>query len=257
MSVPSTRPAVIDDSDGLVFMDETPRNASQPGLAPWRIMIVDDDSDVHTTTTFALSNMEMQGRPLEFVHAHSAAEARGLLERETDLAVILLDVVMEQADAGLHLVRHVRETLGRHDVRIILRTGQPGYAPEMEAIRGYDINDYRSKSELTRTKLYTAVAAAVRSYEQIRALQANRAGLECIARASAELMALHGVRDFGHGVLAQLGTLLGQPADGVLCARESRGPRARVRVLAGSGSCSHLAENDVDTHPDDGVPAAI
>jgi diguanylate cyclase (GGDEF)-like protein len=177
-----------------------------------------------------------------------------LLERETELAVILLDVVMEQADAGLHLVRHVRETLGRNDVRIILRTGQPGYAPEMDAIRGYDINDYRSKSELTRSKLYTAVAAAVRSYEQIRALQANRSGLECIARASAELMALHGVRDFGHGVLAQLGTLLGQPANGVLCARE---PRARVRVMAGSGSYAHLADGEIEAHPDHGVPAAV
>lgn len=257
MSATSPRTAVVDDSDGLVFADEIPRGPRGTSEAPWRIMIVDDDADVHTTTTFALSNMEMQGRPLEFVHAYSAAEARELLRDDTGLAVILLDVVMEQADAGLHLVRHVRETLGMHDVRIILRTGQPGYAPEMDAIRGYDINDYRSKSELTRTKLYTAVAAAIRSYEQIRALQANRTGLETIARASAELMALHGPRDFGHGVLAQLAALLNQPADGVLCAREHVERSVVLRVLAGTGSCAHLADGAVTAHPDHAVPAAI
>ncbi|GAB3453256.1 EAL domain-containing protein [Massilia terrae] len=257
MSVTNPRTAVENDSDGLVFADEIPRHGARAPEPPWRIMIVDDDADVHTTTTFALSNMEMQGRPLEFVHAYSAAEARELLRHETGLAVILLDVVMEQADAGLHLVRHVRETLGMRDVRIILRTGQPGYAPEMDAIRGYDINDYRSKSELTRTKLYTAVAAAVRSFEQIRALQANRTGLETIARASAELMALHGPRDFGHGVLAQLAILLNQPADGVLCSREPGQHNAPLRVLAGSGSCAHLADGAVTAHPDHGVPAAI
>jgi diguanylate cyclase (GGDEF)-like protein len=240
--------AINDDSDDLVFLDEGP---SQPARATpvWRIMIVDDDADVHTTTTFALANLEMQGRALEFVHAFSAAEAREMLEQETDIAVILLDVVMEQADAGLHLVRHVREKLGRADVRIILRTGQPGYAPEMEAIRGYDINDYRSKSELTRTKLYTAVAAAVRSYQQIRALQANHAGLEHIVRAGADLMALHGMRDFGRGVLTQLASLVGQPADGVLCSR-APGNADALYVMAAAGSCAHLAERVLDGHGD-------
>jgi diguanylate cyclase (GGDEF)-like protein len=258
MPSPSKRSGAIqNDRDELVFLDEGPGQGERACVAAWRIMIVDDDADVHTTTTFALANLEMQGRPLEFVHAYSAAEARQLLEHETELAVILLDVVMEQADAGLHLVRHVRETLGRHDVRIILRTGQPGYAPEMDAIRGYDINDYRSKSELTRTKLFTAVAAAVRSYQQIRALQANHAGLEHIVGASAELMALHGMRDFGRGLLAQLASLLGHDADGVLCAREAAGRADALYVIAGVGSSAHLADGALGAHHDEGLRQAV
>jgi diguanylate cyclase (GGDEF)-like protein len=257
MLAPSTRTGTIDDRDDLVFLDEAPVSTVSAPQSAWRIMIIDDDADVHTTTTFALANLEMQGRPLEFLHAYSAAEAQLLLEHEPELAVILLDVVMEQADAGLHLVRHIRETLGRADVRIILRTGQPGYAPEMDAIRGYDINDYRSKSELTRTKLFTAVAAAVRSYEQIRALQANRAGLERIVHAGAELMALHGARDFGRGVLAQLAALLGQPADGVLCARDPGGRADALYVMAGMGSCAQLADAGLAAHADRGIANAL
>jgi diguanylate cyclase (GGDEF)-like protein len=237
MPAPRTLPGeTTDDRDDLVFLDEPP--AAAGARQPWRVLIVDDDADVHSTTTFALGNLEVQGRPLEFLHAYSAAEARAVLEREPDLAVILLDVVMEQPDAGLHLVRHIRETLGRTDLRIILRTGQPGYAPEMEAISGYDINDYRTKSELTRTKLYTAVASAIRSYKQIRTLGAGRSGLEHILRASAELMALTGVRNFAHGVLRQLAALLDQQADGVLCAPATGGGRGALSVVASAGSCS-------------------
>jgi diguanylate cyclase len=257
MPAPSTRNGAIDNRDDLVFQDESLLSTAPAATAPWRIMIVDDDSDVHTTTTFALANLEMQGRALEFVHAYSAAQAQAMLEHDNNVAVILLDVVMEQADAGLHLVHHIRETLGRSDVRIILRTGQPGYAPEMDAISGYDINDYRSKSELTRTKLYTAVAAAVRSYEQIRALQANRTGLERIVQAGAELMALHGARDFGHGVLNQLAALLGQPADGVLCARESDGQAGELFVMAGAGAWAMQADAALPGHSDAALPDTI
>jgi diguanylate cyclase (GGDEF)-like protein len=208
------------DPDELVFMAESPDTAAPAARsAAWRVLIVDDDADVHSTTTFALGTLEVHGRPLEFVHAYSAEQARALLAGDADLAVILLDVVMEQADAGLHLVRHIRETLGRTDVRIILRTGQPGYAPEMDAIRGYDINDYRAKSELTRTKLYTAVAAAIRSYEQIRALEASRAGLERVVNANTELMSLKGLPAYARGVLDQAVALLGQGGGGVLAAR--------------------------------------
>ncbi|TFW32795.1 EAL domain-containing protein [Massilia horti] len=221
------------DRDDLLFLDEPPEPPTARARRAWRVMVVDDDADVHSTTRFALDSLEVHGRPLEFVHAYSAEEARAQLEHEADLAVILLDVVMEQPDAGLHLVRHVRETLGRSDVRIILRSGQPGYAPEMDAIRGYDINDYRTKSELTRAKLYTAVAAAIRSYQQIRMLERGRAGLEQIVQASTELMALHGLSAFAHGVLEQAAALIGQPVDGVLCAPA----QGRLQALAAAGSC--------------------
>ncbi|MFC4154902.1 EAL domain-containing protein [Massilia aurea] len=242
----STPPAdpLQDDpmTDDLVFADEV--DATVTTRPPWRILVVDDDADVHSTTTFALDNVVMQGRPLAFLHAYSAAEAFALLGRENDIAVILLDVVMERADAGLQLVRRIREELDLHDVRIILRTGQPGYAPEMEAIRGYDINDYRTKSELTRTKLYTAVAAAIRSYEQLCALEANRVGMEHIVAACAQLLALHGVRDVAYGILAQAAGLVGQPVDGVLCTREFSDGTGAVGALCVVAACGDSRDLD-------------
>jgi diguanylate cyclase (GGDEF)-like protein len=226
-----------DDHDDLVFLDEHPAPQTADG-APrvWRVMIIDDDEDVHSTTTFALGNLDMQHRPLEFVHAYSAAEAREMLKTETDIAVILLDVVMEQDDAGLHLVRFIRETLKLADVRIILRTGQPGYAPEIDAIRDFDINDYKTKSELTRIKLFTTVTAAIRSYEQIRAISASRRGLDQIVRASTELMSLHGVQNFAAGVLAQVADILVIPPNGVLCVKEcADGQEDELFVMATAG----------------------
>jgi len=235
--------------DDLVFLDAAPlagANASQAGHAAWRVLIVDDDADVHSTTTFALAGLEVQDRPLEFLHAYSASAARAMLEREADIAVILLDVVMEQPDAGLHLVRYIREKLGLFDVRIILRTGQPGYTPEMEAIRDLDINDYRTKSELTRTKLYTTVAAAVRSYQQLHALVVGRAGLERIVHAGTELMRLHGARDVARSILQQAAALLGQDAAGVLCTREGKS----LRVLGAAGDALPLEERLLDPQLD-------
>ena len=231
--------------DHLIFADESSDavvSATAAGArqaSAWRILVVDDDADVHSSTTFALADVEMQGRPLHFLHAYDADQAYAILAREPDIAVVLLDVVMERADAGLQLVRRIRDELALHDMRIILRTGQPGYAPEMDAIRGYDINDYRTKSELTRTKLYTTVAAAIRSYQQIRALDANRLGLEHIVAACAELMSLQGAREVALGVLTQAAKLLGQPPEGVLCTRDDEAPDS-LRAVAAVGACRHL-----------------
>jgi diguanylate cyclase len=231
-----------DDQDDLVFLEEHPATPDTSGARNvWRVMIIDDDEDVHSTTTFALGNLDMQHRPLEFVHAYSASQAREMLEHEHEIAVILLDVVMEQDDAGLHLVRYIRETLKLADVRIILRTGQPGYAPEIDAIRDFDINDYKTKSELTRIKLFTTVTSAIRSYDQIRKINDSRRGLNQIVQGSTELMSLHGVKNFAAGVLAQIGALLCQENSGVLCVREC--PDESVHelvVVAASGAYGHL-----------------
>ena len=127
------------------------------GQLPWRVLIVDDDEDVHRATEFALREVAVLDRPLLFLHAYSSFEAIELLKAESDVAVILLDVVMESENAGLKAVGIIRDELKLANPRIILRTGQPGYAPEIETIRLYDINDYKTKNELTRAKLYTCL----------------------------------------------------------------------------------------------------
>ncbi len=247
-----------DDQDDLVFLEEQAAPAETTGARKvWRVMIIDDDEDVHSTTTFALGNLDMQHRPLEFVHAYSASQARELLKDEAEIAVILLDVVMEQDDAGLHLVRYIREVLKLADVRIILRTGQPGYAPEIDAIRDFDINDYKTKSELTRIKLFTTVTAAIRSYEQIRAINASRRGLDMIVRASTSLMALHGVHNFAEGVLAQIADLLGIKADGLLCVQECPDGHCNDLFVIASAGSYHLPGVFMTTLKDQQVREAM
>jgi diguanylate cyclase (GGDEF)-like protein len=157
------------DTDTLHFLDDESETGITAGLV-WRLMVIDDEPDVHRATTFALAGVKILGRSLQFLHAYSATEAAQLLKAEQDVAVVLLDVVMEREDAGLALVKTIRQDLHLTELRIILRTGQPGYAPEIETIHDFDINDYKTKSELTRTKLYATVTAAVRAYEQIRKL---------------------------------------------------------------------------------------
>lgn len=157
------------DADTLHFLEDDGGTGVEKDLV-WRLMVIDDEPDVHRATTFALAGVKILGRSLEFLHAYSAQEAIGLLRTERDVAVVLLDVVMEREDAGLALVKTIRQDLKLSELRIILRTGQPGYAPEIETIHDFDINDYKTKSELTRTKLYATVTSALRAYAQIRQL---------------------------------------------------------------------------------------
>ncbi len=74
---------------------------------------------------------------------------------------------METHDSGLQVVRYIREDLRDRKVQIILRTGQPGEAPEESVIINYEINDYKLKIELTRQKLVTTTIAALRAYKNI------------------------------------------------------------------------------------------
>ena len=137
--------------------------------APWKILVVDDDQDVRESTRFALAGQTILGRRLECVFAGSAAEGRERLGQHGDTAAILLDVVMEQHDSGLQLVRWMRKN-GFNNARVILRTGEAGYAPELDVVRDYDINDYRAKGEFTYTRLITSLTAALRSFEQIETI---------------------------------------------------------------------------------------
>lgn len=239
------------DDDLLTFVDEvTPAPSIEKQV--WRILIVDDEPDVHQATLLALKGVVVEGRFLEFVHAYSAAEARACLEVNTDIAVVLLDVVMESSDSGLHLVRFIRDGLANHSIRIILRTGQPGYAPEIDTIRSYDINDYKSKSDLTRVRLFTCLTVAVRSYSQIHQLEINRRGLELIVAASTELSKPKGIRRFAEGVITQICALLGVSEEGVVCVA-SETSSASPYVLAAAGLYSAWIGQPLENIPDERV----
>jgi len=240
--------------DVLEFAAEQPV-ARATRVACWKIAIVDDDEDVHRSTELSLANTEILGRPLAFLHAYSAEDARALFASERDIAVILLDVVMETQDAGLRLVDEIRNRFGLRDVRIILRTGQPGYAPELDAIRDYDINDYKNKSELSRTRLYAALTAAIRAYQQIRIVDASRAGLARIVRGSAELLRSEGLAEFASGVITQIAGLLDLPPEGLVCARHDAG--APCEVIAAAGRFEHTIRQALDALPEDAVRAML
>jgi diguanylate cyclase (GGDEF)-like protein len=188
---------------------------------PWRVLIVDDDSDVHVVSRLILSKVVFKHRPIELLYANSAVQARDMLITEKNIAVILLDVVMETEDAGLKLVKIIREELNNHDVRIILRTGQPGQAPEERVIVEFDINDYKAKNELTSQKLFTAVISALRSYETIMSLNKTRFGLEKILHSSDSLFKIQSMNEFASGVLSQLSLFLDCKPQGIICVEES------------------------------------
>ncbi|MBC3872005.1 response regulator [Undibacterium flavidum] len=142
-----------DSEDNIIFLTETDENdPAKSVISPWKILIADDDSNVHDTTVLALSGVEIHGKPLEFLHAFSAREAQEVAENNPDTSLILLDVVMETVDAGLKLVNILREDLSRKNLRIVLRTGQPGYAKE-NIMGNYAIDGYATKSKLTRSIL--------------------------------------------------------------------------------------------------------
>ena len=156
-------------------------------------------------------------RPLALLHADSAAAALALLAQEQDIAVILLDVVMETATAGLDLVEKLRNQLGLVNTRIILRTGQPGHAPEIDTVRKYDINDYHTKSELTRNRLFVALSNAIRAYVQLERAAANRHFLERVVVASDHLIAQPTLLDFSRKLLGELAEMLDTPLEGIVC----------------------------------------
>jgi class 3 adenylate cyclase/CheY-like chemotaxis protein len=202
----------LDDDDIPLFGDDpaTPE-AEHREIArgpTWTVLVVDDDPSVHQVTRLALGGLMADGHPVELLHAHSAHEARATLAAHPECALVLLDVVMESDDAGLRFVDWTRSTLGNPNVRIILRTGQPGVAPEEAVMARYDIHDYHSKTELSARRLRTAVTGGLRAYRDLRTLMLQRHGLEKVIAATGSLFAPRNLEQLLCGILEQVAALL-------------------------------------------------
>jgi diguanylate cyclase (GGDEF)-like protein len=231
---------IVDDSA------ETSSITQKPNSNEWQVLIVDDESAVHDATKIVFNGFEFSNKNINFTSAYSAEAARKILETHY-FAVIVLDVVMETHSAGLELVTWLRHSKCIENTRIVLRTGQPGYAPEVEVIQKYDINDYLQKGELTREKFWTAMTTALRSYQQIEALAQSRKGLQLIIDASAALSKLQPVSVFAQGVLYQLSAQLKSHPDGMFVTRIDENGNLKIIASVGKYSVdesqSPLSEN--------------
>ncbi|MBT9506557.1 DUF3369 domain-containing protein [Rhodoferax sp.] len=176
------------DDGNMIFAREIETPAAlEPEQASWKVMIIDDDETVHEVTRLTLAGFSFEGRRLVLVSAFSAAEGARLLLAHPDTAVALVDVVMENDHAGLDLIRVIREQQKNRMIRLVLRTGQPGQAPEGSVTRLYDINDYKEKSELSAQKLNNVVLTSLRSYRDLMVLDAQQTGLQRMIDATREI----------------------------------------------------------------------
>lgn len=233
-------------SDQALFSDDEPMfggDDKQPqivGDQTWKVLIADDEPDVHKVTRMVLHNFSFDGLKLELISAYSGQEAKDIMASRDDIALAMLDVVMEDEHAGLEVARYIREDLHNRYTRLVLRTGQPGQAPENEVIRNYDINDYKDKTELTTTKLNTLLYATLRSYRDICTLNQNRKGLEGVIKASTEVFGSGTLNKFASAVLSQITTLLGLKQSALYCSSITHDTQLDIetrtfRILAATG----------------------
>jgi signal transduction histidine kinase len=231
---------MADQDDVLQLIEDSGRAPETSNARKWKVAVIDDDQAVHEGTRFALSDYNLNGQTLEILSAYSAAEGRTLMRAHPDIAAVLLDVIMETDAAGLDLVEFIRNEIKNETVRIILRTGQPGQAPERRVIVDYDINDYKAKTELTADKLFTSLTAALRSYQQLERMVQTRRGLEIIIDAASTLYDFKSMQRLAEGVLTQIASLLNVDCAGILVLRDGGASGDDFSVLAGSGCYSRF-----------------
>lgn len=205
--------------DELLFANEAPDSAPQAeALPPWKVAVIDDDDSVRAITRLALAPLKVDGRPLRLLEAASAAEGIALFAAHPDIALGLVDMVMEDPSAGLKVVDAVRGAQANHKVRLVVRTGQPGHLLEERIVRDYEVNDYREKTELSAQKLRSVATNAIRAYRDLDRIESDYRALAALLAEFAEwrVSGRPGHSDGVAALLKALGTLAGLPANRVV-----------------------------------------
>ncbi|WP_291636545.1 HD domain-containing phosphohydrolase [Clostridium sp.] len=220
----------------------------------YKVLISDDEEEVHKMTKLVLKSFEMEGARLKFYDTYSGKETMEFLDKNHDIAIILLDVVMEDDDAGLRVVKYLRETLKNNITRIVLRTGQPGKAPENKIIVEYEIDDYKSKTELTIQKLFSTMYVCLRAHKNIKSLNRQKVGLSKVINASQDLFKYHSFTEFINGMLIQVMSLYDVDVDTIYIRDEDRvfdgmafiQIMDSAKILAATGKYEHLIGKPLD-----------
>jgi CheY-like chemotaxis protein len=212
-------------------------------VEPIRVLVADDEPDVLAVTRLSLRGMRHGGRPVELVPVSTGTGTVAAMKADPAIAVILLDVVMETDSAGLDACRAIREELGNRYVRILLRTGQPGAAPERATIDDYDIDGYLPKAELTTNRLYAAVRTALKAYEELVDLDRHRRALMLLNETAASLHPYEPLRLMLERILGAMSALVPTPLAvvGVELQREGAEPLRTVVHLSTSNDAGDPA----------------
>jgi response regulator RpfG family c-di-GMP phosphodiesterase len=183
----------------------------------WNVLIVDDEPEIHVLTKTVLKGVVFEDKPINFLSSYDAPGTKEILAGDTNIALVLMDVVMEEPHTGLDLVRHIREDLNNRLTRIILRTGQPGEAPERKIIAEYEINDYKEKIDLTSNRLFTSVVKSIRNYRDLKTikdineeLEKSREGLTRMLRTSSGLFGLRSLESFHSELVKEAAVMMGR-----------------------------------------------
>lgn len=179
----------------------------------WKILIVDDEEDVHSVSRIVLGGMSLDGRSVDFYSAKSMIEAAKLFVNHDDFAVALIDVAMETTDAGLRLVQFVREVLKNKKVRLVIRTGESDSYPPKKIVDQYEINDFKIKSELSSVTLYVTVLTALRNYRDLVVIGKTEGLLDTLRVASSNLFKCEDLYDFSSSLIAVAKSLSGVSTD--------------------------------------------
>ena len=185
----------------------------------WRILVIDDDESVHQVTRLVLADAIIENRALDIVSAYSSKQAREILLEEDDFCMAFVDVVMETDHAGLELVEWIRNRLKNQAIRLILRTGQAGSAPEAKVIKEFDINDYKEKTDFTAGKMTTTVYASIRAYRDIMTIQRSLDAFKQLIKTTHDLLKINQFKPFGSAALDHLLTLMEVDSSALYIAR--------------------------------------
>ncbi|MDN5303929.1 MAG: hypothetical protein PWP46_808 [Fusobacteriaceae bacterium] len=186
----------------------------------WKVIIADDEPDIHTVTKLVLKDFEYENKEIELINCYNDNETKEALINHSDAAIILLDVVMDRNDSGLEIVKFIRNELKNKSIRIILRTGQPGLAPERSIVLNYDINDYKEKTELTAQKLITSIISSLRAYKEIKNIERNKIGLEKIISIAPKLFKLeHNLENFSKLIINEFKEIFSINRGFVICSK--------------------------------------
>lgn len=214
-----------EDALNLSFLDSEGEEFEHNGDKThhyYKILIADDEEEIHKMTKLVLKGFELGEARLQFYDTYSGKETMEFLKRNNDIAIVLLDVVMEDDESGLKVVKYLREVLKNNVTRVILRTGQPGKAPENRVIVEYEIDDYKSKTELTVQKLFSTMYVCLRAHKNIKALNHQKEGLYKVINATHDLFKYHSFTEFLNGMLMQVISLYDEDVDSLYIRNDAK-----------------------------------